>query len=188
MSFSKSSNESVRSAPPSVLDEFCRAVGQIVQRSPKKETPACVATLLPGLLSTPDLLSGAHRSAPVDGYGRHKLFVCADDRFSVLAMVWPPGVATPIHDHQSWCAFGVYEGVIEETRYRPAGTVGGRAQAEPVARFHHRAGAAGHLPVDAPDIHRMHNPTAATALSIHVYGGNFEKLGPNLGRVYPGRG
>lgn len=188
MSYSTVSDESALAAPSPELDGFCRAVAQIVQRSPKKETPACVARLLPELLSTPGLLCDAQRTAPPDCHGRHPLFLCPEDGFSVLAMVWPAGVVTPIHDHKSWCAFGVYEGVIEETRYRPAAVESERCEAEPVAKVRYRPGDVGHLPVDAPDIHRMHNPTGAAAVSIHVYGGNFEKLGPNLGRVYAARG
>jgi len=169
---------------PRILGDFCRAVGRMVQRSPEKETPARVAALLPDLVSTPHLLSAAQRTAPADGYARHTVFICPDDRFSVLAMVWSPGVVTPVHDHRSWCAFGVYQGLIEETRYRPAGAGPDGAMAAPVARVSYRVGDVGHLPVDGSDIHRMHNPTAAPAVSIHVYGGNFEKLGPNLGQIY----
>jgi len=38
--------------------------------------------------------------------------------------------------------------------------------------------------VDAPNIHRIHNPTDEIAISIHVYGGNCETRGPNLDRIY----
>lgn len=169
---------------PRILDDFCRAVGRMVQGSREKETPALVAALLPDLLSTPHLLTAAQRTAPPDDYGRHKVFICPDDLFTVLAMVWSPGVVTPVHDHHSWCAFGVYQGLLEETRYRPAGAGPDGAMAAPVARVTYRAGEVGYLPKGAGDIHRMHNPTAAPAVSIHVYGGNFEKLGPNLGQIY----
>jgi len=161
--------------------EFCRGVGRIVQGSPKKETPAGVAALLSQLLAEPGLLTDAQRAPPVDGYGRHKIFFCPEDRFSVLAMVWPSGVSTPVHDHLTWCAFGIYEGMVEETRFRPSSS---GATAVAVAHACHRAGDVAHLPLDTPDIHRIHNPTAAPAVSVHVYGGNFEKLGPNLGRIY----
>ncbi len=169
---------------PRILGDFCRAVGRMVQGSREKETPARVAALLPDLLSTPHLLTAAQRTAPVDDYGRHKVFICPDDLFSVLAMVWSPGVVTPVHDHLSWCAFGVYQGLIEETRYRPAGAGPDGAMAAPVAQVTYRAGEVGYLPEGTRNIHRMHNPTAAPAVSIHVYGGNFEKLGPNLGQIY----
>jgi len=175
---------SARTDSRQALGEFCRAVARIVQGSPEKESPARVAALLPALLSEPALLTEAQMAAPAEGYGRHKLFLCPEGRFSVLAMVWPAGEATPIHDHRNWCAFGVYRGVVEETRYRPLATGRGTATAAPVSRVRHRVGDVGHLPVDAPDIHRMHNPAATTAVSIHVYGGDFDRLGPNLGRIY----
>ncbi len=184
MAYSSVATEPAFSDIQYALGEFCRAVGRMVQGSPKKETPARVAALLPGLLSIPDLLCDAQRAAPADGYGRNKLFLCPDDLFSVLAMVWPPGVATPIHDHKTWCAFGIYQGMVEETRFHPAVAGPEGPMAVPAAVIRHRVGAIGHLPVDAPDIHRIHNPTAAPAVSSHVYGGNFEKLGPNLGRIY----
>lgn len=184
MAYSLVSSDPVFTGIPRILGDFCRAVGRMVQGSAKNETPARIAALLPDLLSTPQLLSDAQRMVPAEGYGRHKIFICPDDQFSVLAMVWPPGVVTPIHDHHSWCAFGVYEGVVEETRYRPTGSGPEGAMAVPVVQAYHRVGDVGHLPVEAPDIHRMHNPGATAAVSIHVYGGNFEKLGPNLGQVY----
>ena len=177
-------SEPVSVDTPRFLDDFCRAVGRMVQGTPKNETPACIAALLPDLLLVPHLLSDLQRTVPVDGYGRHKVFICPNDLFSVLAMVWPPGVVTPVHDHKTWCSFGVYEGLVEETRYRPTGAGAIGATAMPVAQACHRKGDVGYLPVDAPDIHRMHNPGAAPAVSIHVYGGNFEILGPNLGQIY----
>lgn len=164
------------------LGDFCLAVSGMVQRSPEKESPVRVAALLPALLAERGLLAEEEMAAPAEGYGRHKLFVCPHGRFTVLAMVWPAGVVTPVHDHLGWCAFGVYRGVVEETSYRPLAT--GPLIAEPVARTRHLVGDVGHLPVDAPDIHRMHNPTGAPAVSIHVYGGDFDRLGPNLRRIY----
>ena len=41
-----------------------------------------------------------------------------------------------------------------------------------------------HLPVGGGDIHCMHNPTDRAAVSVHVYGGNSAKLGPNVVKVY----
>ena len=40
------------------------------------------------------------------------------------------------------------------------------------------------MPVDGPNIHTINNPTEEVAISIHVYGGNFEILGPNLDTIY----
>lgn len=81
----------------------------------------------------------------------------------------------------TWCALGVYEGVIRETRYVPAGE---DAVARPVAVSTLGAGDVAHMPRDAPDIHAMHNPADAPAISIHVYAGDAGKLGPNLKKIY----
>lgn len=163
------------------LDAFCRQVGDVVATAPEAEIAACIATLLAPLLATPDLLTPEQRAVPPHGYGRHRVFICPDGAFSILAAVWPAGIVSPIHDHMTWCALGVYQGVIRETRYVPAGE---DAVARPVAVNDLLSGAVAHLPHDAPDIHSMHNPGEAPAISIHVYAGDADKLGPNLKKIY----
>lgn len=167
-----------------VLNDFCRRVGAIVGRHSVAGVPCRVADLLPALLADPALLGAAQRAMPETGYGRNLMFVCPEEAFSMIAVVWPPGISTPIHDHATWCAFGVYEGSVRETRYACIGRSGGHALAEATARADHGAGAVAHLPIGATNIHRIHNPTAAPAISIHVYGGNSVKLGPNVETVY----
>jgi len=169
-----------RQGPARTWRAFCGAVGELVDALPVEELPARIAAILPDLLSVGGLLTTAQRTAPKDGYGRNRVFVCPGDRFSVLAMVWPAGVSTLIHDHRDWCALGVYSGEIEESRFDPCG------EAKAVLRdtVRHRTGAVAHLPVDAPNIHRIRNPTSRPAISIHVYGGNCETQGPNLDTVY----
>ena len=54
----------------------------------------------------------------IDSYRQHLLHVSSCRRLSVVALVWRPGSATPIHDHVSWCVVGVYRGVEQETRYQ----------------------------------------------------------------------
>ena len=34
--------------------------------------------------------------------------------FSIVALVWRPGQVTRIHDHVTWCVFGVIQGVEHE--------------------------------------------------------------------------
>ncbi len=164
------------------LGAFCRRVGESIDGAPEAGIPARVASLLPQLLATPNLLTPEQRSLPPQGYGRHHLFICPDEAFSVLAAVWPAGIVSPIHDHMTWCALGVYEGLVRETRYVPAGAAGDDAMAVSVTDL--TAGDVAHLPVDAPDIHCMHNPTDDVAISIHVYAGDAEKLGPNVKKIY----
>lgn len=168
------------------LAGFCADVGRVVAVAGEDDAPARIAELLPALLANPDLLEAEHRTVPSGcPYGRHTLYQCPRDRFTVMAMVWPAGVVSPVHDHLTWCAFGIYEGTLRESRFRPE--PGGTAE-RPLARltgtFIRRPGEAASLPLAAPDIHAMSNPTGQAVLSVHVYGGNAAKQGPNLKRVY----
>ena len=159
------------------LGAFCRRVGEIIDGAPAAEVPSRIAAVLPPLLATPNLLTPEQRAVPPHGYARHDLFICPGEAFSVLAVVWPAGIVSPIHDHKTWCAFGVYEGVIRETRYV-------ESAAAVVCATDLLAGDVAHLPVDVPDIHCMHNPSDEPAISIHVYGGDAGQLGPNVKNIY----
>lgn len=170
--------------PAMTLAEFCGEVGRRLEGVPDHRAPQLAARVLPGLLATPALLAPEQRRAPAKGYGRHCVFACPRERFSVVAMVWPAGFTSQIHDHATWCAFGVYEGVIEERRYRPASDDPAATRAAETERLVHHAGMAAHLPADAPNIHAMHNPGDRPTISIHVYGGDSNKLGPNLKQVW----
>ena len=74
--------------------------------------------------------------------------------------------------------------MIQETRYRPESEDSSCETAVPVDSFEYVAGDVAHLPVGGGDIHCMHNPTDRTAVSVHVYGGNSVKLGPNVVKIY----
>jgi len=166
------------------LNDFCNQVGAVLQDTSDRDAPERIARILSGALAIPDLLTPEHRALPPKGYGRHDVFICPNDNFSVLAAIWPSGIYSPIHDHLTWCAFGVYEGVLHETRYRPAHSKGDCSHAVKTTFIEYKSGIAGYLPPDEPDIHCIHNPTDQTVISIHVYGGNAEKLGPNLETIY----
>src|SRR5215212_10457498 len=65
---------------------------------------------LPGPeILTPDLRLGSPEKA-----AGQTLHVEPDGSFSITAVVWRPGQITPIHDHTTWCVFGVLEGVEHE--------------------------------------------------------------------------
>ena len=72
------------------------------------------------------------------------------------------------------------EGTIEEVRYAEA------AGTEAVARdnLRHAAGAVAFLPGARAGIHSIHNPTEKPAVTLHIYGGDARKTGPNLSTVY----
>src|SRR5215831_1390329 len=76
------------------------------------------AAVLRPFLGHPRLLAPAQREADPTHYRQHILYVADDARFSVVALVWLPGQATPIHDHVSWCVVGVHQGQEQEVQYR----------------------------------------------------------------------
>ena len=170
-----------RSVPAQhALEEFCRKTSSIIRTTVETDIPSKIAELLPALICIPNLLTDKERSAPEEGYGRNNVYICPSNLFSILSMVWPAGVETPIHDHRDWCALGVYEGEIEECYFtnRDTGVV------EMTNSTIHQKGTCGALPWGAPNIHRIANRTDSKAISIHVYGGNCEKNGPNVGSFY----
>ena len=100
------------------IKTFCLQTSRIIAENPIESVPARISEYLPEILGDRDLLTADQKVPPAKGYGRHDVFLCPDDHFSIIAAVWPAGIISPIHDHKTWCTFGVYEGVIEETRYR----------------------------------------------------------------------
>src|SRR3546814_11261878 len=53
-----------------------------------------------------------------DHYARRELYRSPEHGYSVVAMTWAPGQATPIHDHCGlWCVEGVGDGDLEINPY-----------------------------------------------------------------------
>jgi predicted metal-dependent enzyme (double-stranded beta helix superfamily) len=106
-------------------------------------------------------------------YARRLLHRDLQDRYTVLAMVWGPGQATPLHDHAGiWCVECVYRGKIEVTSY----SVRGGDPEEGVVLFEKAKvvtagiGEAGAL-IPPFEYHTIANVTEAPSVTIHVYGG-----------------
>lgn len=146
------------------------------------ETAVEVANYLRPALTVPALLEPHQRQGSPDGYTQHVLHVEPDGRFSLVALVWLPGQSTPVHDHVSWCAVGVYEGQETETLYRLAGRKGRRQ----LVVSGHTVNGQGSVTGIAPpgDIHRVSNSGVGTAISLHVYGADIRKLGSSIRRCY----
>ena len=119
------------------------------------------------------------RRANHERYARHLLYADPAGRFSVLSLVWDHGQESPIHGHHTWCAVGVYDGELTETRYREQD---GRA---PVATAAEQRGP-GSLSFDPPQsaIHRIANRSGAVAISLHVYGIAADRVSTGVNRLY----
>jgi predicted metal-dependent enzyme (double-stranded beta helix superfamily) len=135
------------------------------------ETVAAVQRSLRSCLTATGWLPASCRRPAQDCYARHLVHRDADDRFSVVAMVWSPGQKTPVHDHSGvWCVEGIYKGRLAITRYDLLGAI-----RDGVARFrrhdevHEGIGATGAL-IPPVEFHTIENASDAVAISVHVYG------------------
>jgi len=171
----------LESAAASELMELVRAIRRVVNRHPDWEATArLVAGELERHLPSPETLTSEQRRGDPARYQSHVLHIERDGSFSVLALVWRPGQVTPIHDHVTWCVFGVIQGVEHEELYRL--DVGGDVLVES-GRSTNKAGeVAGFAPPG--DIHRVRNPGPDTAISIHVYGTDIFRVGSSIRREY----
>ena len=165
------------------LDELIAAVRDVVRRNhDARGTGASVADLLRNYVNDPELLSREQLAPDPSGYRQHILHVEPDGSFSVVALVWLPGQATPIHDHVSWCVVGVYRGDEHETTYELRN---GERDLHLVVTGEHvnRNGSIASL-VPPGDIHCVRNGGNDVAVSLHIYGADIRKLGCSIRRRY----
>jgi predicted metal-dependent enzyme (double-stranded beta helix superfamily) len=106
-------------------------------------------------------------------YARRLMHRDPQDRYTVLAMVWGAGQATPLHDHAGiWCVECVYRGKIEVTSY----SVRGGDPEQGVVLFEKARvvtagiGEAGAL-IPPFEYHTIANVTDTPSVTLHVYGG-----------------
>ena len=118
-----------------------------------------VARILEPRVTEPDLLGGVNYTGSRDRYTRHLVY--AGPGFSILALVWLPGQMSPIHGHRSWCVLALRQGALVETCFTRDGLGG-----------------------DEEHYHRLANLGVETAVSIHVYGVAFDRLGHGLNRIW----
>jgi predicted metal-dependent enzyme (double-stranded beta helix superfamily) len=139
------------------------------------DTAALVAEQLRAHLPDPDVLTAEQRLGSPDDYTGLTLHVEPDGSFSIVALVWRPGQITRIHDHVTWCALGVIQGVEHEELFD--------ADLNLIGRNENRVGdVSGFAPPG--DIHRVCNTSDTTAISIHVYGTDITRLGSSARRYY----
>lgn len=150
------------------------------QHADWQQTAELVARELRGHLPGPGFLTPDEQAGDPAGYRSHILHTEPDGSFSVTAMVWRPGQVTPIHDHVTWCVFGVIQGAEYEELYMLS--AGGTCLAE-VGRSQNGVGeVSGFAPPG--DIHRVRNSGRDVAISIHVYGADITRLGSSVRRTY----
>jgi 3-mercaptopropionate dioxygenase len=169
------------------LRDFVRTVDKLVLRD--FDLPTLIQWIAPEfrrVLAEPDLLPPAQCCPPAGAYVQHLLYGDALHRFSLVALVWRPGAATPIHDHLAWGLAGVYRGRELETRFDwcdRAGTTPGLRQ---VGRREVHAGEVAPI-VPPDDIHRVLGPGPQPTVSLHLYGFDVRATQKcsSVRRVYP---
>jgi predicted metal-dependent enzyme (double-stranded beta helix superfamily) len=158
------------------LSQLLEGIRTVVHaRASWSETAQLVAQQLRRHLPTPDVLTAEQRLGSPDGYRSHTLHVEPDGSFSIIALVWRPGQVTRIHDHLTWCVFGVIQGVEHEELFDAGLKLIGESD-------NHVGDVSGFAPPG--DIHRVHNTADTTAISIHVYGTDVTRTGSSVRRYY----
>jgi 3-mercaptopropionate dioxygenase len=170
-------------APPTAagLDDLTAAVRAAIDtRADWSRTAALVATELERHLPAPDILTAEQRAGDPETYQSHVLHSEPDGSFSIVALVWRPGQVTRIHDHVTWCVFGVIQGIEYEEQFTLDESSGSLVEAG------YTVNEAGDVSGFAPpgDIHRVRNAGDRVAISIHIYGTDVSRIGSGARRDY----
>jgi 3-mercaptopropionate dioxygenase len=163
------------------LDELAAAVRKAVgKRAGWQETAQLVASELERHLPAPSILTAEQRTGDPETYRSHVLYSEPDGSFSIVALVWRPGQVTRIHDHVTWCVFGVIQGMEYEELFKLD------RKRECLVEAGYGVNATGDVSGFAPpgDIHRVRNAGARTAISIHIYGTDVSRIGSSVRRDY----
>jgi 3-mercaptopropionate dioxygenase len=161
---------------PATLTDLVHAVrAAVAVETDWSGTAELVAEALRRNLPGPDVLPPEQREGDPDRYVSHTLHIEPDGTFSVVALVWRPGQVTRVHDHLTWCVFGVVQGVEHEERFDADGRRLGESD-------NFTGDVSGFAPPG--DIHRVRNVGDTTAISIHVYGTDIGRAGSSVRRYY----
>lgn len=141
--------------------------------------PALVRAALERAVADPDLLDAPQREPSAGCYARHVIHGDPLGRFTILAIVWDAGQFSPPHAHDTWCAYAVYDGPLQETVYAvdPAGS-----RIEPVCTEVRQPGYSCFAHAGLDQIHRLGNSGSKPAISIHVYGVARERIATHVNR------
>jgi predicted metal-dependent enzyme (double-stranded beta helix superfamily) len=165
------------------ITHFTDELWKISQRPTASALPRA-ARFLADLVSDPDFLSSEVRPLLEAARDAEDWYVASsyegeDDAYSLKIFVWPAGTGTKIHDHSSWGAYACATGTVLEERYDRIddGTLEEHARLDKAWQLWWSPGdgASTVLPGDG-GIHRVGNPCAGTAVSVHLYGPRQEEI------------
>ncbi|MGO4329632.1 cysteine dioxygenase [Cupriavidus sp. 2TAF22] len=134
---------------------------------------------LPDAAALLALLPESLREGSPHGYVRHLVHADPLARFSAMLIVWRPGQHSPVHGHQTWCAYRVLRGTLHERHYRWDAQARRARQCGEMPRT---AGDTFSVPAGLRHIHALGNDSDEVAVSLHIYGVDQEHIcsGVNL--------
>lgn len=141
-----------------------------------------VRAALARAVAEPGLIAPGQREGSAQTYRRHVLAACALGRYTIAALVWQPGQASPIHAHRTWCGYAVLEGTLTEMLYAwDDAHEGARAiRSQPRASGAVAFGGRGRA-----NVHRLSNEGNAQAISLHVYGVAEAGIATDVNEILP---
>jgi predicted metal-dependent enzyme (double-stranded beta helix superfamily) len=146
-------------------------------------------TWLPSEFTRPDPTGGMG-----EGVGNYLIFRSGSRDLSLMSLVLPAGVSTPVHDHLAWGLVGLYSGRQSETVYGLAsqGDLEGVAQLVELEQRDLQAGDFYELLPPEGDIHRVRTLGDDPSVSIHLLGNDIgctwrHRYDPESSRVFPFR-
>jgi 3-mercaptopropionate dioxygenase len=158
---------------PNNLKSFIAEIEQVVATSEdRRDTIARLRPSFAALLADPTWLHADFRHPVAGKFVQYAIYRADDASLSVMAMVVPSGVATPVHDHRAWGLVGVYQGRQREKVYRRRddGTRPDFADLEQVAENTLAPGDITTLVPPDGDIHMIETISPEPSISIHVLG------------------
>jgi predicted metal-dependent enzyme (double-stranded beta helix superfamily) len=174
-------NTTLAARPATDLDQLVTAVrAAVASNADWRDTASLVADALREHLPPAELLSADQLAGERGTSAGHRLHVEPDGSFSIVAIVWQPGALTRIHDHVTWCVFGILAGVEYEDLYSLS------ADGTALIEVGSNANLTGDVTGFAPpgDIHRVRNVSESTAISLHIYGTDLNRIGSSARRFY----
>ncbi|MGH8069742.1 MAG: VOC family protein [Candidatus Entotheonellia bacterium] len=158
---------------PNNLKAFISEVEQVVATSEdRRDTMARLTPSFAALLADPTWLHADFRQPVAGKFVQYAIYRAEDASLSVMAMVVPPSVATPVHDHRAWGLVGVYQGRQRERVYRRVDD-GSRPDFADLQQIAENILSPGDITTLLPpegDIHMIETISAEPSISIHVLG------------------
>ena len=158
---------------PNHLKAFIAEVEQVVATTEdRRDTIARLTPSFATLLGDQSWLHPDFRLPVAGKFVQYAIYRADDASLSVMAMVVPPGVATPVHDHRAWGLVGVYQGRQREKVYRRVddGSRSDFADLQQVAENILTPGDITTLVPPEGDIHMIETVSDEASISIHVLG------------------